>query len=156
MDLKNISESKVIRDIIIVIGIIIIVLGILFAGMNIGERKARFAGQFGDNFERNLLGPKGGMGGMMGLGRMEPGGHGAAGEIISIKLPQLVITGPDNLEKTILVNASTTVRQFQQNIQNTDLKTGDFVVVIGDPNDKGQVEAKLIRVMPNPNYEIKN
>lgn len=147
MKLEDIHKSKVVRDIIIVIGIIIVVLGILFVGMNIGERRARFAGQFGQNYERNFSGPRGGMMGGGYFGRMTPGGHGAIGNILSINLPQIIINGPDNLEKTILVSTSTTVRQFQQNIQSTDLKVGDSVVVIGNPNNNGQIEAQLIRIM---------
>jgi hypothetical protein len=150
MDLKNIHESKAVRDIIIVIGIIIIVLSILFAGMNIGERRARFAGQFGQNYERNFLGPRGGMMGGGYFGEMMPGGHGAIGNILSINLPQIIINGPDNLEKTVLVGTSTLVRQFQQNIQSSNLKVGDFVTVLGNPNNNGQIEAQLIRIMPSP------
>jgi hypothetical protein len=148
MDLKNISESKVVRDIIIIIGIIIVALSILFIGINIGERRARFAGEFGDNYQRNFLGPRGSMMGGY-FGQMLPGGHGATGNILSINLPQIIINGPDNLEKTILVGTSTMIRQFQQNIQSTDLKTGDFVTVLGNPNNSGQIEAALIRVMPH-------
>jgi hypothetical protein len=140
-------NSKIVRDIIIIIGIIIMVLSILMAGISIGEHRARFAGEFGDSYERNFLGPRGMMGGGY-FGGMMPGGHGAIGNILSISLPQMIISGPDNLEKTILVGASTTVRQFQQNIKSSDLKAGDFVVVIGNPNDKGQIDARFIRVMP--------
>ncbi len=149
MKLEDIHESKIIRDIIIIIGIVIVVLSILFIGINIGERRARFAGQYGDNFERNFVGTRNGMMGGY-FGQMLPSGHGAVGNIVSISLPQIIITGPDNLEKTILVGTSTIVRQFQQNIQSSDLKTGDSVVVIGNPNNSGQIEAALIRVMPQP------
>jgi len=148
MKIEDIHKSKIVRDIIIIIGIIIAVLCILFVGMNIGEHRARFAGQFGNNFERNFMGSRGSMIGDVNFGRMIPGGHGAVGEILSINLPQMIITGSDNLEKTILVGTSTVVRQFQENIQSTQLKTGDFVVIIGNPNDNGQIEAKLIRIMP--------
>jgi hypothetical protein len=147
MDFKNIHQSKTIRGIIIGIGTTILILCILFVGMNIGEHRARFAGQFGDNFEKNFMGPRSGM--MGSFNERLPGGHGAVGEIISINLPQIIINGSDNLEKTVLISASTTVRQFQKNIQGANLKVGDFVTVIGNPNDNGQVEAKLIRIMPN-------
>jgi len=159
MKIEDIHNSKTVRDAIIIIGITIVVLGILRVGIGIGERRARFAGQFGDNFERNFLGPRNGMVGGMGggyFGKMMPGGHGATGEILSIKLPQMIVAGPDNLEKIVLIGTSTLVRRFQENIQSSELKVGDFVVILGNPNDSGQVEAKLIRIMPNPNYEIKN
>lgn len=128
-------ESKVVRDIIIIIGIIIVALSILFIGISIGARRARFAGDFRNNFERNIKGPT--------------SIHGAVGQILSVNLPQIIITGPDNLEKTVLLATSTVVRQFQQNIQNSVLKVGDLITVIGDPNANGQIEAKFIRVMPN-------
>lgn len=152
--MENIKKSKNVHAVIIGIGVLVIVLGILKVGMNIGEHRARFAGQFGDNFERNFMGPRGGM--MGSFNTNFPGGHGAVGEIISINLPQIIINGPDNLEKIIIVSTSTTIRRFQENVQGASLKVGDFVTVIGNPNDNGQVEAKLIRIMPNPNYEIKN
>lgn len=146
MDLKNISESKKVRNIIITIGIIIVVLSILFVGMNIGEHRARFASEFGNNYERNFVGPINMMGGN--FGRMMPNGNGAVGKIVSLNLPQIVVSGPDNLEKTVIISASTTIREFQQNLKNTDLKVGDSVIVIGNPNTTGQIEAGLIRVMP--------
>lgn len=149
MKLENIHESKAVRVVIITIGAIIFVLTILFIGMSIGEHRARFAGEFGNNFERNFLGPRGRMVGGY-LGGMLPGGHGAAGQILSVNLPQIIISGQDNLEKTVLVNASTTVRLFQENIMSSDLKAGDFVIVIGNPDSNGQIEASFIRVMPQP------
>ncbi len=148
MNIENLSKSKNVRAVIVSIGVLVVVLSILFAGINIGERRARFAGNYGDNFERNFMGPRGGQ--MPGRGffnEMLPGGHGAVGEIISINLPQLIVSGPDNLEKTVLVSSTTVFRRFQENIQSSELKAGDFVVVIGNPNDNGQVEAKLIRIM---------
>jgi hypothetical protein len=150
MKIEDMYSSKIVRNIIIGIGIVIIILGVLQVGMSVGEHRARFAGEFGNNFERNFMEPRGGMMRGLGFDEMMPGGHGAVGEIVSINLPQIIVSGPDNLEKTILVGTSTVVRRFQENIQSSELKTNDFVVVIGNPNDSGQVEAKLIRIMPNP------
>jgi hypothetical protein len=152
MDLKKINESKVVRDTIIVIGIIIVVLGILRVGMSLGERRARFAGAFGDNFERNFVGQRGGMmeRGMMGgfWNDKLPSAYGAVGTILSINLPQVVINGQDNLEKTVLVSTSTAIRLFQENVLSSNLKIGDYIIVIGNPNSNGQIEARLIRVAP--------
>lgn len=153
--MEDLHKSKMVQKIIVIIGIVIVVLSILKVGIGIGESRARFAGQFGDNFERNFIGPRDGMMGKAGFGRMMPGVHGAAGEIISINLPQLVISGPDNLEKTVLLSTSTTIRHFQQNVASTDLKVGDFVVIIGNPDNSGRVEAKLIRIMPSPETQIR-
>ena len=39
---------------------------------------------------------------------------------------------------------------MRDEIKISDLKIGDFIVVIGSPNTDGQVEAKFIRLMPEP------
>src|SRR3990167_7011985 len=62
----------------------------------------------------------------------------------------------DNFEKTVLVGTSTRVREFQDEINVGQLKVGDFVVVLGNPNEEGQVDAKLIRLMPPPPDRVMN
>jgi len=147
--MEDTKQSKTVRNIIILIGVVVVAFSILFAGINIGEHKARFAGQFGDNFERNFIGPRGGMGMMGGFfDERLPGGHGAFGEILSIKLPQIVITGPDNLEKIVLISSSTVIRLFRENVRSSNLKVGDSVIIIGNPDAKGEIDARLIRIMP--------
>lgn len=116
-----------------------------------GERKATFSQRFGDNFERNFRGPDGGMmfPGFPGEGPM-PGGHGAVGEIISIALPNIIVAGPDNLEKTIVIGTDTRIREFQSELNAEDLTVGDHIITLGEPNEEGQIEAKLVRLLPPP------
>lgn len=149
MNIQDIHKSKTIRGILIGLGIAILLLVIFQAGQAFGYRKARFAGNFNNNFERNFLGSKGG-GIRSVMSERLPGGHGAIGEIVSINLPQLVVAGPDNLEKTVNITTSTLLRRFQDEIDISELKQGEFIVVLGNPNESGQIEAKLIRVMPSP------
>lgn len=149
MDLKDIHKSKTIRGIIIGLGIAILVLGIFKLGMVAGYHKARFSTQFGDNFNRNFVDPRGeGFFKDFSDRRGPPGGHGAVGKIVSIALPLIVVAGPDNIEKTIVISDSTEIHKYRDDITTTDLKVGDFIVVLGTPNDDGQVEAKLIRTIP--------
>lgn len=149
MNIQDIHKSKTVRVVLIGLGVAVLVLVIFQAGMVAGYRKARFAGNFNNNFERNFLGPRGGgMRSMM--NERLPGGHGAVGEIISINLPQLVVAGPDNLEKTVNIATTTLLRRYQDEISASDLQQGEFVVILGNPDGTGQIEAKLIRVMPTP------
>lgn len=74
--------------------------------------------------------------------------NGTFGQIIKIDGSTLVVKGRDDIEKIILVNDQTTIKHFQETIKLTDLKVDDYIVTIGDPNDAGQLEAKLIRLMP--------
>ncbi len=158
MDLKNIHKSKIVVGIIIGLLIAIIALAIFQIGMTVGYRKAIFSRGMGESFERNFMGgfndnrrPPGFFGEMP-----LPGGHGAVGEIVSINYPNFVVAGPDNLEKTVIVNDETAVRQFRDEIKSADLQVGQFIVVLGNPNDSGEVLAKLIRVVPPPpdNFEV--
>ncbi len=55
---------------------------------------------------------------------------------------------PDNLEKTIYISSRTIIRESRKVITSKILKVDDLVVAIGKPTDKGQIEAKLIRVIP--------
>ncbi len=118
--------------------------------MFVGYRKAAFGHGMGNSFERNFVEGRGP--GVMLFSSPPigiPGGHGAAGEIISISLPNIVVSTPDKLEITIVVNETTEIREFRETLKKEDLKVGERIVVLGVPNDEGQIEAKLIRLMQN-------
>jgi hypothetical protein len=151
MNIKDYIQSQSFKGVLVGIFIVIIALVIFQSGVAVGERKAVFAHRFGDNFERNFRNPQGefmqlGMPGGMDM----PGGHGAVGKIVSISLPLLVVAGPDNLEKTVVVGGDTEIREFRETITADKLEIGDFIIVLGVPNDEGQVDAKLIRLAPPP------
>ena len=149
MNIKEYIQSQSFRGVLIGIGIAIAALLIFQAGMFVGYRKASFAYRFGDNyyraFDRRPPSPFGvPISGKFGTT------HGAAGEVMSISLPTFVVAGPDSIEKTVLVGTSTLIRKFDSELKPEDIQTGDFLVVIGEPNDDAQIQAKLIRILPEP------
>lgn len=148
-ELKNFIGSQTFRGILIGLLVAVIALIIFQSGVAVGERRSSFAHRFGDNFEKNFRGPDSRfmIRGMAGQGPM-PGGHGAAGEIISIELPKIIVAGPDNLEKTIVVSESTLIREFQNELTAKDLKVGNRIVILGMPTDEGEIDARLIRLVP--------
>ncbi len=149
MTVKPILQSKLIAGVLVGIGITIAVLLVFQAGMVVGERRATFSYGLGERYYRGAFGGRPKM--MMGSGHdgfLEA--HGAAGRIISVQLPTLVIEGPDAVEKVVLVNESTTIRRWRETVPASELKVDEFAVVIGAPNDEAQVVAKLIRLMPSP------
>lgn len=151
VDLKDIHKSKTVRGVVIGLGVIVLVLGIFKLGQVSGFQKARFSERFGNNFNRNFIDPReGGFFKNFSDRKGPPGGHGAVGKIVSIQLPFIVVAEPDNIEKTIVISDSTEVLKYRDDITTTDLKVGDFIVVLGTPNDNGQIEAKLIRTLPPP------
>jgi hypothetical protein len=142
------------RDILkwVLVGLVVfIVLALVFKiGMFVGEKKAQFSFRWAENYHRMFAGPKAGF---LGNLRMPPfsefiEGHGTVGEIIKIEGNNLIVKGRGDVEKLILVNEKTIIKSGFKNIKVSDLKIGDIIVIIGSPNDKGQIEAKLIRVFP--------
>jgi len=150
---KAFFKSKTFKTVLVSLGAIILILFILQIGMHIGFRKARFSFRGGENYYRAFgdRQQKNSLSFNMGMVHDDfPIAHGATGKIIQINLPTFVIEDLDHTEKIILTQDNTAVRQFRKDLKMTDLKIDDFVTVIGSPSDNGQIEARLIRVMPSP------
>ena len=126
----------------------IILLLVFKAGMIVGIKKAEFSFRWSDNYHKNFGGPRQGFfRGFRDRDFIEA--NGTFGQIIKIDGSMLVIKGKNDVEKVILVNDKTTITRFRETIKLSDLKINDDIVIIGDPNTSGQIEAKLIRVMPS-------
>ncbi len=153
MNLKSFSQSISFKKALCVIGAIIVAILIFQAGVFVGFKKANFSYKWGENYHRNFGGPRSGfmapfMTDFM-MGKDFLNSSGAFGKIIKIELPTMIIQGQNEAEKSVLIKEDTIIRRFNENIGSDNLKAGDQIVVIGEPNDKGQIEAKLIRVMPS-------
>lgn len=149
MELNKFFQSKGFKLSVLIICGLIIVLAAFWAGLFIGFRQARFSFAWGENYHRNFGGP----------GQMMPPDlnarnfippHGVFGKVIKIDGSTLVIKGSDGMEKLVIVNENTAIQEFRDQVQLNDLKVDDEIVVIGEPNDSGQIEAKLIRLLPAP------
>ena len=77
-------------------------------------------------------------------------GSGTFGQIIKIDGNNLLIRDKDGTERSLLLQEETSIRKFRDDIKSSDLKIDDLVVVIGSPSSSGQIEAKFIRVLPQP------
>lgn len=151
--IDHIFRSKIFKNAVIFL-LVFIVLAVAFGlGTMVGYRKANFSYQWGEYYHKNFGGPRGGfMGqnmpgigsGMMGEDFINP--HGLTGSIIKIEGSNIIVKGNDNVEKTILLSGKTVIRNGRQDIKPGDLKVGDLIVTIGDPNSSGQIDAKLIRI----------
>jgi len=146
MNLSTLFQSKTFMGILYGIGIAIILLVVFQAGVFMGYKRADFSRKWGENYLENFTGPPRGM--MQGIeprGMMNP--HGVFGSVIKMDVSSVVIKGPDGIEKIVLVEDDTSIRRYEEAINLADIKAGENLVVIGSPDDKGQIEAKLIRVM---------
>lgn len=156
--IKGIYANKGLRLGLYIIGGLF-VLGTTFQlGVFTGYHKASFARDWGDNYRKNFgMERPESFKGMMRGGL--PVGHGAAGKILAVTLPTFVIQDKDGMEKTITVSSATIIKSGMNNTSSTSITPNTFVVVIGEPNKDGQIEAKLIRIMPedfDPSSPIQN
>ncbi|MBI4991681.1 MAG: hypothetical protein HZB99_00485 [Candidatus Harrisonbacteria bacterium] len=149
MDFNEFFQSKIFKIVLIAIGALIVMILVFKAGEFTGYRKARFSYKWGENYHRNFAGPKGGFFGdfRRSFGdRDYINAHGTFGSIIRIDGSTLIIKGKGEVEKTVLVSDKTTIDSRRESLKASDLKVDDQVVIIGSPNDQGQIEAKFIRV----------
>ncbi len=149
MDFNKFFQSKNFKVILVIVSGIIICLFIFQVGMMVGYKKANFSFRWGENYHQNFGGPKGGLLNDF-RGKDFIDAHGVFGQIMKIDGSTLVIKGKDGVEKIVLINKNTSIKRFQEDVKISDLKTDDFIVVIGEPNDAGQIEAKFIRFLPSP------
>lgn len=148
-NVKEILKDSKIKHVICILGYILVALVIFQAGMFVGFKKAGFSFRAGEQYFRQMNGRPDDQ--FMGIQREDFGNsHGAAGKILTINLPLVIVSDRDGTEKTIIISTSTDIKKFRNSIKAEDLKVNDFVTVLGDPNDRAQVEAKLIRIMPDP------
>ncbi len=156
MDINKILEfikSKKVAVLVATLFAFGVVVGTFSVGVAVGYRKARFSYAWGENYHRNFGGPRGGFLKNFSqdfMGKDFIGAHGTFGQIIQVKDSELAVRGKDGVEQIIKISSDTEIRRFQDVIQLEDLKVDEPIVVIGEPNDPGQITAKFIRVMPFP------
>lgn len=145
--IKGLYAQKPLRLGIYIIGTLFVLCATLQLGIFIGYHKASFARDWGDHYKKNFgLERPESFGGMMG-GRL-PTSYGASGKVLTLSLPSFIIEDNDGTEKTILITNKTLIKVGMQNASSSAIIGDSFVVVLGSPNTSGQIEAKLIRVMP--------
>lgn len=158
MDIGKFFQSKLFRGVLVGIAVLIILLLVLGVGMFVGFKKATFSFRWGENYHWNFAGPRGGfLGDFLGrdfMGKDFVGAHGVFGQIMEIDGRELIVRGRDNVEKLVLVKDDIVIQRFREAMKLNELKVDDYIVVIGEPNDSGQIEAKFIRVMPLPSPSV--
>lgn len=165
MTINNFFQTRVFKVVLWGLAGLVVSLLIFKAGTIVGFRKAGFSYKWGENYHRNFAGPRRGFFRDF-YDKDFIGGHGVFGQIIKIDLADgseqtatstgssgtaaLIIKGRDGVEKMVLVKDNTAIQQFRDTIKLSDLKIDDYIVIIGEPNDAGQIEAKFIRLAPRP------
>jgi hypothetical protein len=146
-EVKKVFGTKIVKTSLIVLGAIIIILVIFWSGMMIGFHKAGFNYQLGQNYHELFEGPERHLSRDF-RGRNFMDANSAIGLVIKIDTSTLLIKGDDGMEKSILISDNTSIRRFQDTILPSDIKIDERVIILGAPSTTGQIEARLIRVMP--------
>ncbi|MCX6760865.1 MAG: hypothetical protein NTZ84_02070 [Candidatus Nealsonbacteria bacterium] len=141
--------------------IITVIIFLIFgAGIWVGEKRAGFSFRWAEQYHRNFAGPQEGF---LGDWKGFPQGefieaYGAFGQIIKINASTspdqtLVVKGKDDVEKIVLIKEDTIIKNLRETVKMNNLKVDDYIIVIGEPNEAGQTEAKFIRIVPPPPKE---
>jgi hypothetical protein len=117
------------------LAVILLILASFWAGMQFGFHRAIFAMHWNDNYEKNFFGKK-----------SHP--HGSVGTVVKIDEVSIVVADRESEEKVVLISNETMIKKATNTITLKEVKVGDKVAVIGAPNTEGNVEAKLIRILP--------
>ena len=151
MNTEEFLKSKNFKTGMMILVSVIILVVVFCVGVFAGLEKARFSYRFSENYYRNFTG-RPGPGPLMPMGMdaeyMNP--HGTDGSIIKIDGDTILIKEDEGSEKTIVVRTDTSIKNGQSDVKLSELKSNDNIVVLGSPDSSGQMQAKLIRVVPNP------
>lgn len=142
-------NSNKVRALLIIVGGLIVALFIFQAGMIVGFHKARFDMRSGNEYYRAFDKKQ-----KMSPWNISPkefsGGHGVVGKVIKTEYPRIVVADRENVEKVVVIASSTEVRKFRDKIDPHMIQPDDFTVILGNPNEQGEVSAKFIRILPPP------
>jgi hypothetical protein len=147
MNTKEFTQSHSFKYSLVIVGVLVIFFAAFSLGEHVGFRKAAFSFQNGNNFYRTF-GPDSGHDMTQSMEFSDA--HGTVGKVISITLPTITVEDRDNTEKTIVVSDQTVIHQLRNTLTENDLKVGDYIVAIGEPNPQSQIAASLIRILPPP------
>lgn len=139
------GKSKTLTILLVTILALIVVLGVFELGIKVGYSKGRFGCGWGDRFGSMLGLPSSSRGPMP----PPPGvldGSGAVGSVLSVQDGELLLKTDNGVEKSISILPTTELRKGPKTVTVQDLNEHDHVIVIGHPNDQGQIEATFIRV----------
>jgi hypothetical protein len=147
--LNHFFRSRLFVGILIGVAVMFVLVCVFETGVAVGYHEATFSSHWGANYERNFGGS--GMQGSMGLpDGHDPEAYGATGEIISVSGSTIVVQNSNRQEEKVVINSTTSIRNQENTITASALTDGTYVVVVGDPDDDGNIDASLIRVIPSP------
>lgn len=153
MNIKSYFQNNKASKLISILAVILIAIIIFQTGFSVGYHKASFINKWDDRYLGNPNYLKSAYSPFMIKKRGdEINPNGALGQIVSMSLPTFMVKGNNRAEMAIRINSNTSIRKMREMSTTTDLIIGKNVVIIGEPNNDGEIEAKLIRILPDKNF----
>jgi len=152
---NELVQSKPFKRALLLVGLLIVILISFGVGVFVGYHKAQFSYAWSENYHRHFGGPPEGIFGFTSPGSPPPefmNAHGTFGSVLSVDVGSSTITieGQDKMEKTMSITSSTILREDRETILLGNIPVGSQIVVIGEPDSQGQIEARLVRVLLDP------
>jgi hypothetical protein len=142
--------NDILKWIIVSLAVFLVIIMIFVLGTFVGANRAKFSYKWAENYHKNFSGPRQGFFNDWRRPPIFPDnfieGHGIFGEIIKINDNGFVIKDRGDIEKVVLIDEKTIIKDRMKNVGKDELKVGVRAVVIGSPDEQGQIQAKLIRV----------
>lgn len=126
------------------VGFIVVLLA-FWLGTAVGERRMRHFSGWCEGYRHAFLPPRGRE---QGLFPRLPNAHGVFGRVVSVSGQTLIIEGNDDVEQSVQVSSSTAIRIGHRAASWEEIRVDGQVSVFGMPNGQGQIEARLIRLLP--------
>lgn len=147
--IENFLSSRRARVAAGIIGALFLALLIFHAGVVFGARRAEFGGPFGRAGMERGFRPSFFPGGFEFPRGFISGTHGAVGTVTALALPTFTLQTREGTSQTILVSTSTLFRNMGTATNTEELSVGSSVIVLGEPDSQGRIDAKLIRILPS-------
>jgi hypothetical protein len=154
MNLKELLNSKVSHKAMMISASIAVLIFVFSAGVFVGIEKAKFSYGWGENYFSNFAGSSSLNGGpftdhnpFWDKNYINP--HGLLGQIIEIDDDGFIMTSANQIEMSVQINQQTIIKNHRDNLKFSDLKIGNQVIVIGEPGEQGEVDARFIRINNN-------
>ncbi|MDE1975399.1 MAG: hypothetical protein KGI49_02740 [Patescibacteria group bacterium] len=149
--MKEFFGSSLVSRLIAVLGVLVAALIIFWAGTAVGYREASFSYAWDSSYARQFGGPHSPF--MIGpdIDDSSLNSHGAFGVVVGVRMPEFTVKGPTEAEKNIVVATGTVIRYFHSEASSTAISPGETVVVIGEPDSQGRIQASLVRIVPTQN-----
>lgn len=147
MNTAEFLKSPKFKSVVYLLAILLAAVVIFEAGVAVGYHRAAFSYHWNAGFMGDDRDPRAFFA-VFQHGPDEPNPHGTIGQVVSVHLPELLVKGPNTPEQLVIVGPGTQVRRFRSDGTSTDIAAGQQVIVVGDPDDKGQIQASFVRILP--------